>query len=823
LTIALLPKDAEDPNSGIGGVRSLTLARIDRLHLAAQGGGLLPELPRQGKQPAAAAAAPLEVTCRGPFVFDVPSETAIFDEGVVVEQVHPAGPPDKLTCRTLLLAFADESEATRSAGASPSQVSPSQASPSQADPLAGRLKRVVAIGSPVTLEAPSAATRAVAARIEYSLVKRRLALAPGENAAEVSLKQGQNEFTARELEYELAEPGGLGRMWAAGPGQLKFVQMAGPARQTIVAQWDKELRIQPDGRHQVISLVESASIAAEPLGRFAADELHVWVTEQRTEDRGQRTEDRGPKTEERVTILPDRLLAAGRVEVKSPRLNVTTYRLEAWFQNLPPKPQPLPPIEPIQRAVHLQAAEAARARREELAIQPPSPQHFDLAGDLIQMQILRQGEALELENLTIRGHVVLDELQTPQPGQKPIRITGERLELRGGVTGAGKIDVAGQPAEVGGRGLTLAGSEIHLVRAENRLWIEGPGEAKLPAGEPASGKRELADRPRPDAPGGLSGGLRLALAGDVHVVWQDGLTFDGQTALISGEVQARTATQLATCKTLELTLTRRIDFAAATSGEQPEMGRLTMDGGVSIVSRSLNEKGEQQSLDRVQLQDLAIDRTAGTLNAAGPGWVTSTRLPTATLPGGPLPGGPLAGRPPADPAAPPQLNHIHVDFQGGIVGNLARREMEIQRQVRTTFIPVRDWDEQVVIERLEDLGEKGVLMTSERLTVIEMTPAGQQPWIEASASGNAIVDGKNFKVSAPRISYTSDKEVLTLEGDGRADAELWYQTLPGQPSSYGAARKWRYWLRTGMFDVEDARPLEFQLNGIDKIRLPGRR
>jgi hypothetical protein len=109
------------------------------------------------------------------------------------------------------------------------------------------------------------------------------------------------------------------------------------------------------------------------------------------------------------------------------------------------------------------------------------------------------------------------------------------------------------------------------------------------------------------------------------------------------------------------------------------------------------------------------------------------------------------------------------------------------------------------------------------LTALEMTPPGQPPWFEASASGGVIVDGKAFKVSAPRIAYTGDKEVLTLEGDGRADAELWYRTTPGQPSSYGAARKWRYWLRTGMFDVEDAKPFEFQLNGIDKIRLPGRR
>jgi hypothetical protein len=169
------------------------------------------------------------------------------------------------------------------------------------------------------------------------------------------------------------------------------------------------------------------------------------------------------------------------------------------------------------------------------------------------------------------------------------------------------------------------------------------------------------------------------------------------------------------------------------------------------------------------------------------------------------------------------LNYVHIAFEGAIAGDLARHEIVFQRQVRTIFSPVNDWDERVQVERLEDLGETGVLMTSERLTVLEMTLAGQPRWIEASASGGAIVEGTTFKVSAPRIAYTSDKEVLTLEGDGRADAELWYRAVPGQAPSYGAARKWRYWLRTGLFDVEDARPFEFQLNGIDKIRLPGRR
>ena len=823
LTIALLPKDAEDPNSGIGGVRSLKLEHIERLHLATKGMGILPDLPGQ-KGRKAAVAAPLEVTCQGPFVFDVTSETALFDEGVVVERINPAGPPDKLTCRQLLLAFAEEAGPLVPIGQAP----PAQQT-APTDSLAGLLKRVVAIGSPVTLEAPSSATRAVAARIEYSLAKRRLVLAPGQGAEQVSLRQAQNEFTARELEYELSEPGRLGRMWAAGPGNFKFMQTAGKVQQTIVAQWDKELRIQPDGQHQVISLVENASITADPLGHFAADELHFWVRETETRAGEAPAEPRNPKRAQpaKTAILPDRLLASGRVTVKSPRLNVTTYRLEMWFHNLPARPVPLPPIEPIRPVARaaFQASDAGRSQPNPAPIEPPSLQHVELAGDLIQMQIIRQGDEMELENLTIRGHVVLDETQTPEPGQKPIRITGDRLELRGGVTGPGKIDVIGQPAEIAGRGLSLLGSEIHVVRVENRLWIDGPGEAKLPAataGDREQGTNGAAGNALRGVPGVPRSAFNIP-SSPIHVVWRDGLTFDGQTASVSGDVQARTETQVATCQTLDLTLSRRVDFAAPTSAAQPEMARLAMEGGVHLVSRSLDEAGKQQSLMRVQVQDLVIDRTAGTLYANGPGWASSTHLANARLPGLPMPMPmPMAVKPPADPAAPPALNNVHITFEGAIVGNLARSEIEFQRQVRTTFMPVGDWGERVVVERLEDLGEKGVLMTSERLTVTEMAPAGQRPWLEASAA-SAIVDGKSFKVSAPRISYTSDKEVLTLEGDGRADAELWYQTLPGQPSSYGAARKWRYWLRTGMFDVEDARPLEFQLNGIDKIRLPGRR
>ncbi len=862
LTIALLPKDPEDPNSGVGGVRSITLEKVDRLHVEAMSGALggpVGRTPQSAQRSVADGGlrngAPLEIVCQGPFVFDVLAETAMFDKGVEVQRVNPAAPPDTLTCERLLLVFADEPEKNGSAGASPSQAPPDKTPPdktppdpplqtaAQSDPLAGRLKRIVAEGRPVRLVAPSSATVASAARIEYSLTKRRLVLVPGPNAEQVSLKQEANEFTARELEYESAEPGRLGRLWAAGPGQLKFTQSAGPARQTIVARWEKELRIQPHERNQVISLVEKASLDVSPLGHFTAEEMHLWVLEVPqssptlrvgqnpldTSVNGNKSAENSPPGEpSKFTILPDRLLASGGVKLDSPRLHVDAARLEVWFQNLPPKPQPLPPLtkaltsgqgatgSPVSPAAHLQGIGLSPARPDQRAIRPPSLQTFDLTGDLIQMQIVRQGEEMELEDLMIRGHVVLDESRTAEPGQQPIRIRGDSLELRGGVTGPGKIDIAGAPAEAGGRGLSLAGKEIHLVRAENRVWIDGPGEAKLPGGAGFQ-------------PAAAGGRLGTANREPVHVVWQDRFTFDGQTVEMLGDVQARTGTQVASAKRLEASLNRRIDLTAPQSDGDTDVARLIFDGGVHLVSRTLNEHGEQTSYDEAQVKNFVMDRAAGTLHADGPGWVSSHRVATAGMPGAPLAGAPLPGvaaRPmpaaaiPVDPDAPPKLNYIEIKFEGSIEGLIEKRQIEFQRQVRTIFAPVNDWNQRVVMNKIEDLGEQGILMTSDKLTVIEMNPIGQRPWIEAFVTGNTIVDGTKFTVHAPKISYTSDKQLLTLAGDGLADAQLWYRQGPGQPESSSAAQKWMYWIDTGKLQADGIGNTTIQSPGGGSFRSP---
>jgi hypothetical protein len=877
LTIHLLPKDPEDPRSGVGGLKSLVLARLDRLHLVVPGKVGLPGLPVEAtadnRRTTELAANPsntttqLEVLCQGPVLFDMASETLVLDDGVEIERLLPGAPPDRLSCRQLQLVFRGEEPASAlndndsaaEQAAAASEPTP-KAAPSSgtSDPLAGRIKRLIAIGSPARLEAPSSATVVTAATMTLEVAKQRIHLDPSDDIPMVSLRQGSNQFTAHRLDYELAPAGRLGKLWAQGPGELSFVQATGRELQTISARWRDELSIRPQDDDHRLSLTGEASVGVDPLGTFAAEQLHFWLREVETphdptSEPGSRAVDRAAADAtaggasppaRKYTLLPARLLAtdepvaaspqrplvppAGapqrRVKLASPRLSVETHRLEVWFQNqpavvkLPDVAERLPPTS---------------LPREKL-LKEPSLARFSLVGDLIQMQVIRRGDEAELEDLVIRGSVSIDEVETDEPGQVPVRLRGESLELRGGVTGAGTIDLVGQPAEVGGRGMWLAGGTIHVVRKENRLWIDGPGEAKFPAsaGLADGALGPLARRNPPAArvtepiapPGGLPAD-KAKPPEDVHVVWRDRFHFDGQTALLDGDVQARTATQLASGKSLEVNLSERINLADTASPSDAALARLKFDGGVTIENRTLDEHGEQIAFDALAVHDLVIDAAAGTLTAAGPGSLVSRRLASAALPGvsSPLPAPVPMPTAPGDPNAPPKLNFIHIEFQGGIVGNIAQRQIEFQNQVRTIFAPIEAWDQSVGASRLEDLGEKGVLLTSDRLTVLEMAPAGQTPWIEAFASGGAVVEGRTFTVQAPRIAFTSDKEKLTIEGDGFKEAELWHRGAPGEPSSYAAARKWSYWLRSGSLEVEGSKAFNIQQLPAGLLRLPGGR
>ena len=100
------------------------------------------------------------------------------------------------------------------------------------DPLAGRLKRIVAIGAPAVLQAPTSGVEAIAAYMEYSLADRSITLKSDKRnkVPQVSLRRLEQHFVAPELHYQMAEEGRLGRLHAAGPGELRVMEGHGAER-----------------------------------------------------------------------------------------------------------------------------------------------------------------------------------------------------------------------------------------------------------------------------------------------------------------------------------------------------------------------------------------------------------------------------------------------------------------------------------------------------------------------------------------------------------------------------------------------------------------
>ncbi len=820
------PGEKKAAKSKFGAVQTVTLQHLDYLRIMTAGQGLLNDaLPGGGTKAPAAEPSPIEVTCQGEFSFDVVAQLARFERQVLVRRLLPGAPPDQLHCDELLLAFAERKAAAASSEAASAE-----------DPLAGRLARMVAMGTPAVLNAPSSGVHAVAAFMEYSLADRYVTLKSDKRTPQASLRQGDQYFIAPQLHYKLAEEGRLGQLHAGGPGELRMVQERGSQRQIITARWQKELQIQRQEQYHVISLLDKATVTIDPMGRFDSNELHLWVMEapappapgvaegvgshlpngsvvaddaprQTIPDSVDSTTEKQPAP--KMTLAPHRMLAIGQVHVVSTQLDVDTPRLEAWFINLPAEPAQMQPLAPPQR-IHEPVQRTSFAPDDpppqatiRNVIRQPNDQKFHASGAKIQLQALVRGRTFELEDLIINGQAMVDETRTPEPGQEPMFLRGDVLELHKGTTPDATIDVSGHPAEVGGRGMWLAGGKIQVFRGKNEMRIDGPGEATMPAGQ-----------------GAEVGGMRPEVRANqppqkMHIVWQEQLVFDGLTARFLGDVQIRTATQVALAPLLEATLGQRIDFQAMGQQPQPELARVFLDGGmpgVYIDNRGLDQFGQQVSREQMKVRNLTIDRSAGKMHGLGPGWVNTVRR------GSSLPGAPAAPPPPnAAIAANQALTSVHVNFEKEMVGDMARRQVEFHQHVLTTYSPANNFNDFFVADPLATLPEGMMLLESDTLTVRELGESSTR-WFEMEATGHTKVSGTKADVNAPIITYSSAKDTLILRGDGRARAKVWMSRLPGQAPSWIDAEELRYNLRTGELQQDNASNIHIPLDNTGPLK-----
>ncbi len=220
----------------------------------------------------------------------------------------------------------------------------------------------------------------------------------------------------------------------------------------------------------------------------------------------------------------------------------------------------------------------------------------------------------------------------PVPGDLPLLITGEMLQLRTDLLDRSAVDVNGTPARVHAQGMLLEGSNLHLSQRENRLWAEGPGRMKLPTQETTS-----APGTSPAAPPDVRRARRNT---PIWINWQGGMDFDGQLVRFVRQVEVRGIHSakngdrlhvVAIGDQLHAMFNRYVAFEKTKKQCDLDVVELRFLGDVFTENQTFNAQDVITSRDRMKTRDMTLDRRTGRFHAAGPGWITSTRYDTADI------------------------------------------------------------------------------------------------------------------------------------------------------------------------------------------------
>jgi len=831
LTIDLFPKKGATGQAAkqqFGNIKLLELVHVDRINLMLKSGGLMGQ-PKQTDDRRDSAQAvessqqndptlratndfptPVEITCRGPFQFDFVKSVASFQDHVNVVAIHQQGAADQLNCQ--LLEVYVNPQADQQAG--------KDTTDSPADHAAGGMdvRRLVAVGHPVTMRVPSRRAEAIGQRLDYDVLTRNIKLTAPKK---VSLKHEGDEIEARSIDYTIAEDDRLGTLVADGPGWISHRGKGDKAGFT--ARWTRLLDMQPrEGRH-VVSILGKANLGLEGMGDLLADEIFMWLREvpKAKSDQDHRSPAAGTAgtqqaSKPRREVLPEKLLARGNVMIDSPQLSARTKKLEAWFKQHSPDGS----------AARINNEPTAKSSRLALGANPlikqpgstsatqddrsqKKRQKFDLTGDLVRANLLQIGRRTEISGVDVAGNVKLIEIDGFAPGQQPLRIHGDVLQLIPTKDRLAKVFVVGKPARVAARGLAMQSARVNLDQARNLMWIDQAGEMTLPAQQP----KTLPNRPAVPPPP-----LK-----DSHVSWEGGMQFDGRTVHFEDGVVFRGEHLLANREVISLTgrsqvldvsLMQPLSFTDAPKNrnKKTEIRQIAMDGGVYMENHGRDERGRHASIDRFSTRNLVIDYFTGEIRADGRGWMKSVRHGNDTLAN--RAAGPRAARD-KPKAGKEGLVFVHVTYDDGISGDLLRREVNFHQNVEAIYGPVQNWDDELDPTRRGGLGPEGMTLNCDKLTVAEMGPKIQgRRSLELKAIGNTHIEGETFEATADRISFAESKSVVVLEGTNRVNAELWHQHRIGAQRDHAAARKILYYRDTNEVRVEDARFLDLTRGGM---------
>jgi hypothetical protein len=631
---------------------------------------------------------------------------------------------------------------------------------------------------------------------------------------------------------------------AKGPGQIDLVdkgndQGASPRRYPINIIWKKKLTLTKDGKYDLFTLTGGACfLDKDHQQQLAGKRLQVWLEpaenpappatapdqKTRIEDpkKGDpRSSDNAPRQR------PHRLEAFENVSAHSPEMNINkAVHLTVYFEDPPPGqrrqlPTPPPAVvmgtpAPVGNPAPGKGEKGAKTPGSAAAGSPgkqenqPPKKPINLAARSIVAFVTRLGPKNDLKQLLADGEVRVDQ-EAAKPGEKGVKIRGESLDLKHNPTAESsdpKRDPRGDILTVWGAGkkepaklelgeLFLQGPKVTIDQQENTAVIEGIGTLTMPSNSTLEGGKPTRS------------GTRLK----IH--WNECMVFDGKEANFSGGVQAFQENSRLRCRSLQVTLDRRVSLREGQqAGRSARVDHLVSDQQVE-VDETVREKGKLKKFSRLVCGEMVLDNVKNRVDAKGPGVASGLQfgavdngLEDPEAPRRPARGG---RKPRAEPREEMKLTRVEFEEDMITIKSPTSRKTTFFGHVRVLNVPSETADVKVDIDRLP---ARGMYISCEELEIASKP----HPQIRGKSTQEMVAKGgvrggvvkvltPEYQATAATVKFDEAKDLVIFEAGRNSVVHFYKLGAPGAEPKH----------LTGKTILYNRKTRATQVNGANRI------
>lgn len=414
-----------------------------------------------------------------------------------------------------------------------------------------------------------------------------------------------------------------------------------------------------------------------------------------------------------------------------------------------------------------------------------------VSADRIEVHVRRSAGSQEMQPRTMLAQGKVKISQERQPGERPLTLVGDRVDMKIETPEKLVAHVQGAPALIRDQKFEIEGKNLHLDRGENLAWVDGTGLLKLPI---------PADREIP--------GLDPAASRDLVVRWDESMNFNGSQAEFEGNVEAKLGHAKMTCGRMIAQLVRPISFQKETIESEPALKTIHCRERVKFENSTYKGKNLIE-VYRGRVGDFTLNYLVGTVEAQGPGEVFAWQRHDKN--------GGIASREAIQANRPITTevtvwDYTHLQFEGLLKGQFdgqnsdqpTRQSFTVYDRVEIVYGPVK-W----TIEQIDpdDLPSKSGTMRCGKLEFVnhpvsKRNPTAYREFVgRENAEVEGQVDGRRYTASADEISYDESKGLFMLRAHGRQNARL---TRIGSGTWMGRSVKFNPDPKLNLVEVERA-------------------